>query len=65
VSKDERLFRILCVDDNALMRQTLGQAFGTCGSDVATASTGMDALRQFQNHAGNFIAILTNMTCRT
>ena len=52
--------RILCVDDNPMLLQTLAMGFRSYGFEVITASQGIDALMQFQAHAGNFAAILTD-----
>lgn len=60
MSKDAPFFRLLCVDDNPLLLQTLAMGFRAYGFEVVTASHGTDALMQFQAHAGNFGAILTD-----
>jgi DNA-binding response OmpR family regulator len=53
-------FRLLCVDDNPALLQALALGFRAHGFEVVTASHGIDALTQFQAHAGNFAAILTD-----
>lgn len=60
VSKNDPFFRLLCVDDNPMMLQALRLGFGAYGFEVVTASHGIDALMQFQAHAGNFGAVLTD-----
>ena len=52
--------RILLVDDNPMLLQTLGVGFTAHDFEVVTASHGIDALMQFQAHDGNFAAILTD-----
>lgn len=54
------LLRLLCVDDNAALLQTLALGFRAYGFEVITASNGIDALMQFEAHAGNFVAVLTD-----
>jgi two-component system chemotaxis response regulator CheY len=54
-------FRLLCVDDNSALLQTLALGFRAYGFDVITASHGVDALMQFKAHHGNFEAVLTDM----
>ena len=60
MSKDDPFFRILLVDDNPMLLQTLAVGFRSYGFEVVTASHGIDALMQFQAHGGNFAAILTD-----
>ena len=60
VSKDDPFFRLLLVDDNPMLLQTLAVGFTAYGFEVVTASHGIDALMQFQAHGGNFAAILTD-----
>lgn len=43
-----------------MLLQTLAVGFRACGFEVVTASHGIDALMQFQAHAGDFAAILTD-----
>ena len=57
---DDPFFRILCVDDNLTILQAMKMGFGAYGFEVITASHGLDALAQFQAHAGNFALILTD-----
>jgi two-component system cell cycle sensor histidine kinase/response regulator CckA len=52
--------RLLCVDDNPPLLQMLALSFRTFGFEMITASNGVDALMQFQAHAGNFAAVLTD-----
>ena len=52
--------RILCVDDDPTFLQALALGFKAYHFEVVTASNGIDALMQFQAHAGNFAAILTD-----
>jgi DNA-binding response OmpR family regulator len=59
-SLDNPFFRLLCVDDNPMMLQALTLGFRAYGFEVVTASHGIDALMQFQAHAGNFGAVLTD-----
>lgn len=60
VSKDDPFFRLLCVDDNSMLLQTLALGFRAYGFEVVTASHGIDALMQFKAHHGNFGAVLTD-----
>ena len=60
MSKDNPLFRLLCVDDNASLLQTLAMGFRVYGFEVITASHGIDALMQFEAHSGDFVAVLTD-----
>jgi CheY-like chemotaxis protein len=60
MTKSDPFFRILCVDDNPSMLQALTLGFGVYGFEVVTANHGLDALMQFQAHAGNFGTILTD-----
>jgi two-component system chemotaxis response regulator CheY len=52
-------FRILCVEDDPTMLQMLALGFRRYGFEVITASHGLDAIKQFHAHAGNFAAVLT------
>jgi DNA-binding response OmpR family regulator len=54
------LFRILLVDDNPMLLQTLAVGFTAHDFEVVTASHGIEALMKFQAHAGDFSAILTD-----
>lgn len=54
------LHRILCVDDNSMLLQTLVFAFKEYPFEVVTAAHGVDALMQFQTYDGDFAAILTD-----
>jgi two-component system, cell cycle sensor histidine kinase and response regulator CckA len=60
VSKDDPFFRLLCVDDNPTLLQALALGFRAYGFQVITAANGIDALMQFQAHAGNFGAVLAD-----
>jgi len=60
MNKDDPIFRILCVDDNAALLRTLVLGFRAYGFEVVTASHGIDALMQFQAHSGNFAAVLSD-----
>jgi DNA-binding response OmpR family regulator len=60
MSKDDSFSRILCVDDNPQLLQTLALGFQAYGFEVITASHGIDALMQFEAHSGNFVAVLTD-----
>ena len=57
---DDPFFRLLCVDDNPMLLQMLAVGFRSYGFDVVTAAHGIDALKQFQAHAGKFGAVLTD-----
>ena len=59
-SPDAPFSRILLVDDNPMLLQTLAVGFRSYGFEVVMASNGIEALMQFQAHAGNFAAILTD-----
>jgi two-component system cell cycle sensor histidine kinase/response regulator CckA len=59
-ANDDSFPRLLVVDDNPMLLQTLAVGFRACGFEVVTASHGIDALMQFQAHAGDFAAILTD-----
>jgi DNA-binding response OmpR family regulator len=59
-ANDDSFFRLLCVDDNAMLLQTLAMGFRSYGFDVVTAAHGIDALIQFQAHDGKFGAVLTD-----
>ena len=52
--------RILCVDDNPSLLQTLKMSLEPYGVEVITASQGMDALVQYQARAREFSAIVTD-----
>ncbi len=52
--------RILIVDDNPALLQTLAVGFAAYDFEVVTATHGIDALMQFQTNGGNFDAILTD-----
>jgi two-component system chemotaxis response regulator CheY len=58
---DDPFFRILCVDDNAALLQTLALGFRAYGFEVVTASQGIDALMQFRANNGNFATILSDV----
>jgi two-component system cell cycle sensor histidine kinase/response regulator CckA len=52
--------RVLCVDDNAPLLQTLRLGLTQHGFDVVTATDGVDAFKQFQAHHGDFACVLTD-----
>jgi DNA-binding response OmpR family regulator len=60
MSAGDPFFRLLCVDDNPMLLQTLALGFRAYGFEVVTAPHGIDGLTQFQAHRGNFGAILTD-----
>ncbi len=57
---NDPFFRLLCVDDNPMLLHSLKLGFHAYGFEVVTASHGIDALTQFQDHGGNFGAVLTD-----
>jgi two-component system cell cycle sensor histidine kinase/response regulator CckA len=52
--------RILCIDDDAQMLETLRIGLETYGFCVIGASDGIEALTQFQAHLGDLDAIVTD-----
>ncbi len=52
--------RMLCVDDNAPLLQTMALGFAVYGFEVITASHGIDAIMQFQARGGRFDVIVTD-----
>jgi two-component system capsular synthesis sensor histidine kinase RcsC len=52
--------RVLCVDDNASFVALLKIGLESHGFKVVTAKHGLDALKQFKKHAGEFDAIVTD-----
>ena len=52
--------RVLCLDDNVSMQSSLKIGLGNYGLEVVTSSDGIDALKQYKEHAGDFGAILTD-----
>jgi len=62
---DNPFFRILCVDDNAALLQTLALGFRAYGFEVVTASHGIDALMQFRAHNGSFATVLSDVDMPT
>ncbi len=52
--------RILCVDDNPSLLLTIKAGLTIHGFAVIAAGDGLDALRQFNNHSGQFAAIVTD-----
>ena len=55
---DDPFFRLLCVDDDRRMWQTVTLGFGEYGFEVITASPGINAMMQFRAEDGNFGALL-------
>jgi len=59
-AKDDRFFRVLCVEDNLMFQQMLKIALGIYGFEVITASHGVDALMQYKAHEGQFGSIISD-----
>jgi DNA-binding response OmpR family regulator len=52
--------RVLCVDDNAQMLDTLKTGLSLSGFEVITAANGADAAFHFRAHDGDFDCVLTD-----
>lgn len=52
--------RILCVEDNALLKHALEKGLVRYGFEVITACHGVDGVIQFNAHQGNFSAVVTD-----
>lgn len=64
MSLDKLRFRILYVDDNPALLQTLKMGLEADGFEVVAASNGVEALRLYEEQAGDFGAVVTTMKCR-
>jgi two-component system, cell cycle sensor histidine kinase and response regulator CckA len=54
------LFRVLSVEDNPIFQKMLKIALGLYGFEVIAALNGIDALIQYQDHDGQFGAVISN-----
>jgi CheY-like chemotaxis protein len=60
MSKVAPSFRVLCVDDNPSLLQVLKTSLEHYGCEIVTAGHGIEALREFKAHSGDFAAIVTD-----
>ncbi len=54
------IVRVLCVEDNSLLREALKTGLEIYGFEVVTASNGLDALKQYASGEGQFSVIVTD-----